>query len=188
VTLQNGQVVPLKMSVKSISFSAHSDRQQTEEFIEETKPQHIILVHGDSTNMSRLKQVLENKFENTQIYSPKNCKTVEIMFRGERMGKIVGTLGLKILTENIKNIDGILLKRDFQHLIVSSKDLQTYSDIKSIAISQKVVIPIPKNTIWRENINKIFQDVTVIEINEELYKIKVFFITNFIKDWKLSIM
>ncbi len=54
----------------------------------DNKPQHIILVHGDTTNMSRLKQSLENnKFENIQVYTPKNCKTVEIMIRGEKIGK-----------------------------------------------------------------------------------------------------
>lgn len=37
-----GQKLPLKMSVDYISFSAHTDYQQTREFINILKPPHIV--------------------------------------------------------------------------------------------------------------------------------------------------
>lgn len=39
-----GQKLPLKMSVDYISFSAHTDYQQTREFINILKPPHIVSI------------------------------------------------------------------------------------------------------------------------------------------------
>ena len=46
VQLLSGQVVPLKMSVHYISFSAHADYTQTSEFLSTLNPAKIVLVHG----------------------------------------------------------------------------------------------------------------------------------------------
>lgn len=45
VTL-SGQKLPLKMSVDYISFSAHTDYQQTSEFIRALKPPHVVSFHA----------------------------------------------------------------------------------------------------------------------------------------------
>jgi len=42
ITTMTGQKLPLKMSVDYISFSAHTDYQQTREFINILKPPHIV--------------------------------------------------------------------------------------------------------------------------------------------------
>ena len=44
------------MSVDAISFSAHADFPQTSEFIDELQPAHVVLVHGEATEMGRLKR------------------------------------------------------------------------------------------------------------------------------------
>jgi hypothetical protein len=81
--------------------------------------------------------------------------------KNKTIAKIVGSLGLNIITENINKLDGILLKKDFQHLIVSAKDLPTYSDIKSLSILQKIVLPRPSDNIWFENLTKIFENILI---------------------------
>ena len=58
VQLLSGQVVPLRMSVQYISFSAHADYTQTSEFLSTLNPQKIILVHGESNEMLRMKSAL----------------------------------------------------------------------------------------------------------------------------------
>lgn len=45
VPTMSGQMLPLKCSVDYISFSAHTDFQQTSEFIRELKPHHVVSVH-----------------------------------------------------------------------------------------------------------------------------------------------
>lgn len=44
VTTMSGQKLPLKMSVDYISFSAHTDYQQTSEFIRILKPPHVVIM------------------------------------------------------------------------------------------------------------------------------------------------
>ncbi len=48
----------LKMSVTPVSFSAHSDYQQTREFVDILEPPYIVLVHGDANEMNRLKNAV----------------------------------------------------------------------------------------------------------------------------------
>lgn len=44
ITTLSGQKLALNMSVDYISFSAHTDYQQTSEFIQLLKPQHVVSV------------------------------------------------------------------------------------------------------------------------------------------------
>jgi Zn-dependent metallo-hydrolase RNA specificity domain len=46
------------MSVDAISFSAHADFPQTSEFVAALQPPHVVLVHGEATNMQRLRDAL----------------------------------------------------------------------------------------------------------------------------------
>lgn len=55
ITSTSGQKLPLHMSVDYISFSAHTDYQQTSEFIRILKPAHVILVHSEQNEMNRFK-------------------------------------------------------------------------------------------------------------------------------------
>ena len=51
----NGAKLPLKSSVHYISFSAHTDYEQTSEFIRLLMPNYIVLVHGEQSEMGRLR-------------------------------------------------------------------------------------------------------------------------------------
>ena len=93
ITTLTGQKLPLKMSVDYISFSAHTDYQQTSEFIRILKPPHVVLVHGEQNEMGRLKAALQREYEddpNTkiEIHNPKNTVAVELYFRGEKTAKV----------------------------------------------------------------------------------------------------
>lgn len=105
VTLTNGSVVRLKMEVKSVTFSAHSDFSQTSDFIDKLKPMNIVLVHGDGREMERLKNNLQEKYanKNLKIYNPKNCQKIQFPFKTFNNSQVVGKVG-----EYIKQ--GILYK------------------------------------------------------------------------------
>ncbi|XP_065347571.1 cleavage and polyadenylation specificity factor 73-like [Cloeon dipterum] len=139
ITTMAGQKVPLKMSVDYISFSAHTDYQQTRDFIKILKPPHIVLVHGEQNEMSRLKTALIREFEvdpknKMQIYNPRNTVAVELYFRGEKTAKVMGTLAVEPPKPgNI--LSGILVKRNFNYLLLDPGDLGRYSDM---VISQVV--------------------------------------------------
>ncbi|KNC70271.1 hypothetical protein SARC_17205, partial [Sphaeroforma arctica JP610] len=56
ITAMNGHKLPLRMEVRYISFAAHADYSQTRQFIDELRPPHIVLVHGQANEMMRLQQ------------------------------------------------------------------------------------------------------------------------------------
>lgn len=74
--------VPLRMGVDAISFSAHADFPQTSEFIDELRPKHVVLVHGEATEMGRLKRALEQRASATgqqrTLYMPRVTQPVHI--------------------------------------------------------------------------------------------------------------
>ena len=51
------------MSVDVISFSAHCDFKQTSYFIKQLKPPNIVLVHGDTNEMSKLQKQLKADYK-----------------------------------------------------------------------------------------------------------------------------
>ncbi|KAH1014849.1 cleavage and polyadenylation specificity factor 73 [Dendroctonus ponderosae] len=141
ITTMSGQKLPLKMSVDYISFSAHTDYQQTSEFIKILKPPHVVLVHGEQNEMSRLKAALQREFEedqNTsiQLHNPRNTHTVELYFRGEKTAKVMGTLAVEEPQPG-KLIQGILVKRNFNYHILSADDLAKYTELSLSEITQR---------------------------------------------------
>lgn len=129
ITSMSGQKLPLNMSVDYISFSAHTDYQQTSEFIRILKPAHVILVHGEQNEMNRLKSALQREYEsdpnaNITLYNPKNTHAVELYFRGEKTAKVMGNLAVKSPEEGQK-LSGVLVKRDFKYHLLAASDLSS---------------------------------------------------------------
>jgi cleavage and polyadenylation specificity factor subunit 3 len=105
VKLLDGRTVPLKMTVKNVTFSAHSDFSHTSEFIEKLQPKNIVLVHGNGKEMERLRNELERykvekenfKIFKPKIFNPKNCQRIEFLFKIKKNSFIVGNLSEKII-------------------------------------------------------------------------------------------
>ncbi|KAK0164393.1 hypothetical protein PV328_003029 [Microctonus aethiopoides] len=70
------------MSVDYILFSAHTDYEQTSDFIRILKPSHVVLVHGEQNEMSRLKAALQR----------------------DKMFEIMGSLGIKKAKSRKNNV------------------------------------------------------------------------------------
>ncbi|CAF0990021.1 unnamed protein product [Rotaria sp. Silwood1] len=145
ITTMSGQKLPLKCSVDYISFSAHTDCNQTTDFIRELRPPHVILVHGESTEMNRLRSHLIRKFEDDPeckllVYTPKNTQSVELRFRGEKTAKVVGQLAAEKPAEgNI--LSGILVRRNFKLHMMAPEDLQNYTTLTRSTVTQHLGIP-----------------------------------------------
>lgn len=136
----NGQKMPLKMTVDYISFSAHTDYQQTSEFIRALKPPHIVLVHGEQNEMSRLKAAIEREYEGEDVtmdvYNPANGHAVSLKFRGEQLAKVMGSLAVEKPIPGQK-ISGILIKRNFNYHLLAPGDLGKYTDLVQSTVQQK---------------------------------------------------
>ena len=96
IQARGGGELPLKMSVDAISFSAHADYPQTQQFLDALAPPHVVLVHGEAGEMGKLKRALEGKAaadgKKMLVYSPKNCQAVEIKHSGSKVAKVIGAL------------------------------------------------------------------------------------------------
>ncbi|KAI5953688.1 YSH1 [Candida jiufengensis] len=91
--------IPRRIGVEEISFAAHVDFQQNSEFIDKVSPSKIILVHGDSVPMGRLKSALLSKYSSrrgtdreVKVYNPKICEELIIKFKGLKVAKVLGSL------------------------------------------------------------------------------------------------
>jgi cleavage and polyadenylation specificity factor subunit 3 len=131
----NGQKLPLNLTVEYISFSAHVDYKENSDFIEAVGSANLILVHGDSNEMGRLKSALTSKYaekeQQLNIYTPKNCETVELHFRGEKTAKVIGKLAVDEPTEG-SLVHGILTRKDFTFQIVSEEEFAEFTELVTV--------------------------------------------------------
>lgn len=87
-----GGNIPRRLTVKEISFGAHVDYAQNSKFIQEIGAQHVVLVHGEASQMGRLRAALRDTYaakgQEINIHTPKNCEPLTLTFRQERMVKV----------------------------------------------------------------------------------------------------
>ncbi|RWS27769.1 cleavage and polyadenylation specificity factor subunit 3-like protein, partial [Leptotrombidium deliense] len=142
VTL-GGQKIPRKCQVEYISFSAHTDYYQTSEFIRTLHPPNIVLVHGEATEMNRLKAALQQEYEDDEnppkIFNPRNTQSVDFYFRGEKTAKVMGTLAVDSPKPGHK-LSGLLVKRNFSYHLLAPTDLNKYTDLMMSTISQRLSV------------------------------------------------
>ncbi|XP_063366652.1 cleavage and polyadenylation specificity factor 73 [Cydia amplana] len=137
VTSMSGQKLPLRMSVDYISFSAHTDYQQTSEFINILKPPHVVLVHGEQNEMSRLKAALQREHRGAlHVHTPRNTQQLSLTFRGDKTAKVMGSLAVDPPEEG-KQLQGILVKRNFNYHILAPQDLNKYTELTQSEVSQR---------------------------------------------------
>uniref|UniRef100_A0A7N6ANG2 Cleavage and polyadenylation specificity factor subunit 3 n=1 Tax=Anabas testudineus TaxID=64144 RepID=A0A7N6ANG2_ANATE len=170
ITTMSGQKLQLKMSVDYISFSAHTDYQQTSEFIRALKPPHVILVHGEQNEMARLKAALIREYEDNdqvhiEVHNPRNTEAVTLNFRGEKLAKVMGSLADKKCVQG-QRVSGILVKKNFNYHILNPSDLSS----KDVSVLQRRPSPsldlihydVEELDGMEKNTLKIFKHITMI--------------------------
>ncbi|CAK9438319.1 uncharacterized protein LODBEIA_P25430 [Lodderomyces beijingensis] len=120
--------IPRRIGVEEISFAAHVDFQQNSDFIDKVSPSKIILVHGDSVPMGRLKSALLSKYSSrkgtdkeVKVYNPRNCEELCIAFKGLKVAKVLGSLAEEQLQ---------LLKSEIEQLVDDAEDGGKITEIK----------------------------------------------------------
>lgn len=138
--MKTGAPIPRKCSVDEISFSAHVDYSQNADFIEQVKPKHIILVHGEQTAMGRLRSALQSKYkekdEEVKVYMPRNMETLEITFRGERVAKAIGTLAATTPSPG-SILSGLLVSKDYSYTLLDPRDLRDFAGLATCVVTQR---------------------------------------------------
>ncbi|KRX94364.1 Cleavage and polyadenylation specificity factor subunit 3, partial [Trichinella pseudospiralis] len=135
----NGAKLSLRMQVAYVSFSAHADYKQTSEFIRRLKPPNLVFVHGEATEMIRLKAAIMREYEDDptcmQSFSPRNTEPVSLHFRGEKTTKVIGQMATK-KAEQGDVVSGVMIKRNFDYHLMHSNDVSGYTDLSKGNILQ----------------------------------------------------
>ncbi|KAJ6504810.1 beta-lactamase-like protein [Mycena vitilis] len=139
-SLKGGNKIPRRMSVAEISFSAHVDFAQNAEFIEAVRAQHIVLVHGEATAMSRLKAAMTSRYkernEDVKLHAPRNLETLQLSFSGERVAKAIGTLA-DIPPRANDVLSGLLISKDFSYTLLHPRDLKDFAGLSTCSVTQR---------------------------------------------------
>ncbi|KAG5446496.1 Cleavage and polyadenylation specificity factor subunit 3, partial [Clonorchis sinensis] len=179
IPTMSGQTLPLKCSVDYISFSAHTDYQQTSAFIRELKPNYVILVHGEQNEMLRLAGALQREYEDDdtcclELFTPKNCVPVNLRFRGEKVAKVLGSLA-RNPPKNNQSISGVLVKKNFAYHILTPEELPTYTELATTTVNQLISIPFTGSaTLLRFHLSLLAGTVEVVLHKPETVQFRVF--------------
>ncbi|PHJ16339.1 cleavage and polyadenylation specifity factor protein, partial [Cystoisospora suis] len=84
------RVIRRRCSFDMISFSAHSDYQQTEAFITELQVPNVVLVHGERGEMRRLKEKLEQERPALSVFAPEILQKVSLQFTSANTCVVAG--------------------------------------------------------------------------------------------------
>ena len=174
IDIGNNKELDLLMSVKSVTFSAHSDFKHTNEFIQYLEPKNIVLVHGEAKEMERLRRQFESlKIENNKykkflpkIYNPQNCQKIIIPFIIPKKGYIAGKLCLDLFNM-------VFRQKQSGADIINSYNFNINNQIKSESINDNSHLLKDKMEIEEENIKEVekidenFVEVAGILIDEE---------------------
>ncbi|KAK6588516.1 cleavage and polyadenylation specifity factor [Cryptosporidium xiaoi] len=86
------KVVPLRAKFDQISFSAHSDFAQTQEFINSLKVPNVILVHGERGECKRLKDKLKELSPSLAVFAPEILQKVALTFPTQENVNVFGSI------------------------------------------------------------------------------------------------
>lgn len=140
VITRAGARVPLRCQVDAISFSAHADFPQTSGFLDSLKPPHVVLVHGEASEMMRLKKALEQHAAALEIpravYTPKVTQPVLIPHKPKRVARVVGRLAEKRPAEG-DSLRGLLVRRKGSHTLLNHEDLPCYTKLHPGTVVQR---------------------------------------------------
>lgn len=154
-------MVPRRCSVQENSFAAHVDGKENQEFIQEIDPPVVILVHGETHNMRRLKSKLMSlnipkpADRKTKIFSPANAEEVRIPIRTDKFARVVGTLAERVQPpdepdgESYESIvrNSVLVQNDLKYSLMDAEDLREHAGLQTTTITCKQSLTLPSASI-----------------------------------------
>lgn len=180
-SLQNSEsMIPRRINVEEISFAAHVDFEQNAEFIDLVNPKTIVLVHGDSNPMGRLKSALLSKYQKLRstdkeikIYNPKNSTVLSLEFKAQKIAKVVGQLATA-LPEDGEQIKGILVQKNFDINLLTVDDVRAFTNLSTTVITLKQSVRCNANrSLVHWQFFQMFGYVKVLFDSEEIYEFEI---------------
>lgn len=124
--------------LKSALISKFNDEEDEEIEVEET------VKTTDSTGqitLQRTKKLTRIARKEKKIWTPRNCETVELYFRGEKLAKTIGSLASTPPKHNA-TLSGLLVQKDYQYHILSPEDITEFTELKTVELKQRLKFPV----------------------------------------------
>ncbi|CUV07592.1 unnamed protein product [Cryptosporidium hominis] len=124
------KVIPMRAKFDQISFSAHSDFTQTQEFINSLKVPNVILVHGERGECKKLKDKLKELSPSLAVFAPEILQKVGLTFPTQQAIHAIGSITneIKNLIEKEENEKQLFVKGEKDNQI----DMNSNNGIKKI--------------------------------------------------------
>lgn len=139
VALGDGKKVPLRASVKIITFSAHSDYNQTSEFISRLKAHVVVLVHGEEHEMKRMQTKLKEDFPDLAIHAPQNCQTVALRVPPDCSVDAVGGIAEELVSSKRPRteVSGLIVEdTSGVRTLLRAEELNTFTALTPCKVEQ----------------------------------------------------
>ncbi|EDO15858.1 hypothetical protein Kpol_1009p4 [Vanderwaltozyma polyspora DSM 70294] len=140
--------IPRRCQIEEISFAAHVDFQENIEFIEKISANNVILVHGESNPMGRLKSALLSNFSSLKgtenevhVFNPRNCVEVDLEFKGIKVAKAVGNIVDEIQKEEtsiLKEETSVIKEETQDNIEETEEQLETGQSIKEEENTERI--------------------------------------------------
>ncbi|KAF8546925.1 hypothetical protein OG21DRAFT_1490689 [Imleria badia] len=134
-----GERIPRKISIYSLSLSAHVDYSQNSEFIELIDAEHV-LVHGEKTTMDRLRTAMEARYQERgverRVSTPGNLETLDLQIRHTRIAEVIGRLANEVPRE-VDVLSGLFVVKECSYTLVDAQDLQECTRLVAPVMTQK---------------------------------------------------
>jgi cleavage and polyadenylation specificity factor subunit 3 len=172
------QTIPRRLNIEEISFAAHVDYEQNSKFIEQVDPKSIILVHGESNPMGRLKSALLSKYskfkgtdKEVKVYNPRNCDELSLPFKGLKIAKALGA----IVEEKGKEvISGVLISKDFDLNLMKVDDVREYAGLTSTVVKERQTVRVEAGRdLIQWHLSQMFGYVEILIDDKDEYEVRV---------------
>lgn len=167
--LSNPEVrIPRRMSVEELSFAAHVDFRENCEFIDLVGAPNIILVHGETTNMGRLKSALLSKYSSrkgtereVKVFNPHNCVEVVLPFKQPVVARTLGELAAAPPKPD-QAVSGVLVQKDFDTSLVTIADIREHTGLSSSTLMERQILIIDAGPeLVRYHLEQMFGPATI---------------------------
>lgn len=168
VTMTDGRKIPVRATIKTITFSAHSDYNQTSEFIQKLKANVVVLVHGEEYEMNRMRTKLREEYADLNVCAPQNCQTVALRVPMDRSADAVGQIAEE-LTAGAKRtkteVSGLLVEEaNGSRMLLNPDDLAEFTTLSACTVEQcqRFAFPLSLSVLTRA-LKETYDDITVAD-------------------------
>jgi len=166
VTLNDGRKVNVKATVKFMSFSAHSDYNQTSEFIRKLKANVVVLVHGEEHEMNRMRNKLREEYPDLNVTAPQNCQTVALRVPPDRSFDAVGSIAeeLQSVKKGRTEVSGMLVEDSTgARALMNPEELGMFTNLTACNVEQcqRFVFPHSLTALGRALL-EVYDEVEVV--------------------------